>query len=275
MIEETNSYLSALKILVERKSKKIQNGFKMLKANYRSEGRKITAAKLAKAAGYENYGTGNEQYGSFAHEVSNLIGLVPEQTRDEKPIWTFAICDASEEKDKHGHFQWVLKQEVATALEQLGIVSPIAVHDIFFELEEKRGALEALPQKTREAIIQARIGQGIFRERLINHWEGCSVTGLDNTSLLVASHIKPWRDCTPSEALSMTNGLLLIPNIDLAFDRGFVSFNENGEIIFSPQFTDSEAHVMGIKRSMRLRWCYPQHEEFLAYHRSQIFRADG
>ncbi len=275
MAEESNPYLYALKKLAKRKSKKIQNGFEMLKSNYRSEGRKITAAKLARAVGYDNYGTGNEQYGSFAHELCNLTGIEPEQTREGKPIWTFAICDASEEKDKHGHFQWVLKAEVAAALEQLGIVVPIAVHDVFSELEEKRIELEALPQKTREATIQARVGQGLFRERLINHWEGCSVTGFENTDLLVASHIKPWRDCTPAEALSMTNGLLLLPNIDLAFDRGFVSFNATGEIIFSPQFSEADANAIGITPSMKLRWCFPKHKEFLDYHRSQVFRADG
>lgn len=275
MPEEPNPYLFALEKLAERKSKKIQNGFEMLKANYRAEGRKITAAKLAKAAGYDNYGTGNEQYGSFAHELSDLLGKEPKQTREGKPIWTFAICDASEETDKHGHFQWVLKDEVAWALEQLGIVAPVAVSDVFSELEEKRNDLDALPQKTREATIQARIGQGLFRERLINHWEGCSVTGFDNTNLLIASHIKPWRDCSPSEALSMTNGLLLLPNIDLAFDRGFVSFDATGLIVFSPQFSEEDAAALGISRSMKLRWCYPQHEEFLEYHRTKVLRTDG
>lgn len=275
MDREPISYLAALETLFKKKSKKIQNGFEMIKANYRSEGRRITASSLANAAGYDNYSTGNEQYGSFAHELSNILGLEPEQSRDGKPVWTFAICDASEEKDKHGHFQWILKQDVATALEQLGIVTPIVVRNVFSELEEKRNELEALPQKTREIVIQARIGQGLFRERLINHWEGCSVTGFANTNLLVASHIKPWCDCTPSEALSMTNGLLLLPNIDLAFDRGFISFNADGEIIFSPQISETDAISLGISQSMKLRWCYPQHEKFLSYHRKHVFRADG
>ncbi|MFW1372944.1 HNH endonuclease [Vibrio parahaemolyticus] len=275
MDEKTNKIVVALRNLSERKSKKIQNGFEMLKANYRAEGRKITAGKLAKAAGYDNYGTGNEQYGSFAHELCNILGIEPEEIRDGKPIWTFAICDASDEKDRHGYFQWVLKEEVALALEQLEIVSPIVVANVFSELEEKKSDLDVLPQKNREATIQARLGQGIFRERLINHWEGCSVTGIDNTNLLIASHIKPWRDCNPSEALSMTNGLLLLPNIDLAFDRGFISFDKSGEIIFSPQFTQEDASALGISPSMKLRWCYPEHEKFLKYHRDNVFRFDN
>lgn len=272
--EKTNPYIFALRKLTERKSKKIQNGFEMLKANYRAEGRKITARKLAKVAGYNSYSTGNEQYGSFAHELCDIMGIEPEHYNNDKPIWTFAICDASEVSDKRGHFQWILKEDVALALEELGIVTPITSNNVLSEIKDKGSELEDLPSKTRESTVQARIGQGLFRERLINHWEGCSVTGFENTDLLVASHIKPWRDCTPSEALSMTNGLLLLPNIDLAFDRGFISFNATGNIILSPQLSELDANAMGISQSMKLRWCYPQHEEFLAYHRSQVFRAD-
>jgi len=275
MTIESNQYLFALEKLMERKSKKIKNGFDMLKANYHAEGRKITAGKLAKAAGYEDYSTGNQQYGSFAHEICDLLEIEPDKSRDGKPIWTYAICEASTEKDKNGFFQWILKDEVAAALEQLSIVAPIVISDVFLDVESKKDDLENIPQKDRETSIQARIGQGLFRERLINHWEGCSVTGYDNTNLLIASHIKPWRDCSHSEALNMTNGLLLQPNLDLAFDRGFISFDNTGHIIFSPQLSDDDANALGISRSMKLRWCYPQHEDFLEYHRDNVFRKDN
>jgi len=271
---DSNPFAPVLRRLLDDKSRKIANGFLMLKANYRAHGRKITASNLAKAAGYPNYGTGNEQYGSFAHKVCELLGVEPTQRRDGTPIWTLAICDASEETDKHGHFQWVLKKDVADALEQIGIVKPTPTEDVLDDLREKDKELSVLTEKTRDAVIKSRIGQSIFRERLVNHWEGCSVTGYTNTDLLIASHIKPWRDCSPSEALTMTNGLLLLPNIDLAFDRGFISFAENGEIIYSPQFKDDDARALGISPSMQLRWCYPQHNEFLEYHRINVLRTD-
>lgn len=268
-------YAEALASLLNRRAKKIESGLAMLKANYRSEGRVITATKLAKAAGYDNYGTGNEQYGSFAHELCKLLDFEPEQQRNGKPVWTYVICEPSVEKDTHGHFQWVLRDEVATALEELGVVRPTRVSNVLKDVEEKHEQLSSEPEVRREAIIQARLGQGMFRERLINLWEGCSVTGYANTDFLVACHIKPWRDCTPSEALDATNGLLLVPNLDRAFDRGFISFDVAGWIMLSPQLEENDQLKIGLSPEMQLRKLYPQHETFLQYHRESVFRSDS
>lgn len=275
MTKNQNLYVPVLKKLMDDTSMKTKNGFKMLKANYRAEGQKITAGKLAEAAGYDNYNTGNEQYGSFAHKISALIGFEPKQRSDGRSIWTFTICDAGEEKDKHGHFQWILKKEVSDALEAIGLVKQITNYDVFEDIKGKEEELQKEPKKSRDAVIKARIGQGLFRERLVNHWEGCAVTNCQNTDFLIASHIKPWRDCNPHEAIDMANGLLLIPNIDRVFDKGFISFESNGEIIISPQLNDKDSQVLGISKSMKLRWCYSQHNHFFEFHRKNVFRNDN
>ncbi len=246
----------------------------MLKANYRAENMTISTTRLAKAAGYDSYETGNEQYGSFAHKMSDLIGTTPKENRDGDPIWTYLICDDNGIKDKHGHFQWTLKPEVAKAMEMMKIVSPFSRANLLKEIEDKKNELYKVSEKTREAVISARIGQGLFRNKLMNHWEGCSVTGFGFTDLLIASHIKPWKDCTPLEALDLTNGLLLLPNLDRAFDNGFITFDKSGVIVFSPQLTESDKKVLGLSDGMKLRWCYPQHDVFLEYHRYHIFKKE-
>jgi putative restriction endonuclease len=48
-----------------------------------------------------------------------------------------------------------------------------------------------------------------------------------------ASHIKPWCESTNEERLNGENGLLLTPSIDHLFDRGFISFEDNGELLIS------------------------------------------
>lgn len=64
----------------------------------------------------------------------------------------------------------------------------------------------------KEAIIKARIGQGVFRQRLLDKYNGkCIITGINETTLLVASHIKPWRSANNYERISGENGLLLSP----------------------------------------------------------------
>ena len=51
-----------------------------------------------------------------------------------------------------------------------------------------------LSSTEREAIVKSRIGQGQFRESLINYWSACAVIGCKEAKLLRASHIKPWAE---------------------------------------------------------------------------------
>ena len=51
--------------------------------------------------------------------------------------------------------------------------------------------------------------------------------------LLVASHIKPWSISDANEKLDIHNGLLMCPNHDKLFDRGYISFDDTGRILIS------------------------------------------
>lgn len=121
----------------------------------------------------------------------------------------------------------------------------------------------------KTALIKSRIGQGVFRERVLLYWTCCAVTGFRDTGLLVASHIKPWKKSTNSERLDPWNGLLLSPNLDKAFDKGFITFEMDGLIRISPLLT--EAAKLGIEPSMRIE-LEPRHEKYMAHHREEEFR---
>ena len=86
-----------------------------------------------------------------------------------------------------------------------------------------------------ERLIVQRIGQDIFRAALIEYWGGrCPLTGITELELLRASHIVPWSDCGDEERLDVHNGLLLSALWDAAFDKGLVSFADDGPPIASP-----------------------------------------
>jgi len=262
----------ALAILQQSPSKKIDNGFLMLLANYEADNMEISTTRLGKAVGYDNYNTANEQYGSFAHHICDELGYTPELRGDGSPIWTFVLCEEGAVNDNLGHFQWKLRPQVAEALESLGLVKPIACTDLLDEITAKIEGLAKYPEKDREAIIKARIGQGEFRKRLIHFWGGCSVTGCDCLEILVASHIKPWRDCVGKEAIDMANGLLLLPNLDRAFDRGLISFADDGKIILSDRLGSSIAAALGINGDMQISKTkiMNNHKQFLQYHRDYV-----
>lgn len=87
---------------------------------------------------------------------------------------------------------------------------------------------------------------------------------------MIASHIKPWRDCASEERLDFENGLLLCPNHDALFDKGMISFAENGQIILSPSLSETDRMFMNALDSMKIDSTNKQ-KEYITYHRTHIF----
>lgn len=126
-----------------------------------------------------------------------------------------------------------------------------------------------LSKTERLNLVKSRIGQGTFRQKLLKYWKTCAATGFKDTSMLVASHIKPWRACSNEERLDPFNGLLLTPNLDKAFDAGFITFAPNGSVSLSPLLTEPEK--LGITTDLRVQLIGP-HEQFMSFHRTIVFR---
>ncbi len=130
-----------------------------------------------------------------------------------------------------------------------------------------------LPRTTEaERLVVQRIGQDILREALMAYWGGrCPLTGIPEPALLRASHIKPWACCeTDAERLAVHNGLLLSALWDAAFDRGLVTFEDDG----TPRF----ASGLSAEAKAALHWNAPlrltaQHRAQLAWHRTHVFEA--
>jgi hypothetical protein len=105
----------------------------------------------------------------------------------------------------------------------------------------------AIPPTECEAIIRARCGQGVFKSRVMEREQRCRVTKVENPVHLVASHCKPWRNSNNQERLNGENGLLLTLSIDHLFDRGFIGFEGNGNLIISPVAHRPSLERMGIE----------------------------
>ena len=130
-------------------------------------------------------------------------------------------------------------------------------------------------QKTEaERIVKERVGQDIYRNALIKYWQGsCAVTGCTLNEALRASHAKPWKDCSSdAERLNVYNGFLLTPNLDALFDKGYISFTDEGLIMISSSLYASDIQGLGISRNMKLRWIEKEHLEFLDYHHKNVWK---
>jgi len=148
--------------------------------------------------------------------------------------------------------------------------------DAFTDLKDHEQELMNLSQTEREAVVKARLGQGRYREDLIDLWEGrCAVTEVKNEAVLRASHIKPWRECSNGERLDRFNGLLLIPNLDVLFDQHLISFEKDGSIRISHRLSEEEQVKLGISSRLRLRKLPSHTEKYLRPHREWFYSKEG
>ena len=124
----------------------------------------------------------------------------------------------------------------------------------------------AYDEVDRLSVIKSRVGQGKFRDDLFEYWGRCPLTGITNPSLLVASHIKPWRDCKVGEHIDLFNGLLLAAPFDALFDRALISFDSKCLMMISETLTEPERHWFGLNNPISEIQLEPKHLSYMRYH---------
>ena len=203
-------------------------------------------------------------------------------------IWNIAAhdkrrCELGKVGMRHGS---KLDQRVWEAFEERGdalieqAVDLLGAHIARSDQSEHLAyaTMELFPEgATREAVVATRVNQRYFRNTLLkNYGNACCVTGLRDSRLLVASHIKPWKASGPKEKLAPDNGLLLNALHDRAFDQGLITLDKQLRIVVSPCVPKDGA-------SQRLLWRYDGAEivrpalhaprrEFIEYHNDVIFQ---
>jgi hypothetical protein len=148
--------------------------------------------------------------------------------------------------------------------------------DFLDDIEEGR-----LQQRTdlgpveKETLIRARRGQGRYRQGLETVEIGCRLTGLIDRRHLRASHIKPWCVSNDHEKLDPNNGLLLSPHVDHLFDRGYISFTDEGELLISRALNPVVLSAWGLRVPMKRKVFSEKQCVYLAYHRNNVFDKHG
>lgn len=103
--------------------------------------------------------------------------------------------------------------------------------------------IESIPAgEYREQLMKTRVGQYFFRMSVLSAYSNrCCVTGLAIPELLIASHIKPWKDSSvQTERTNPRNGLCLNALHDKAFDRGLITLDFDYHIIVSDKLKKVE-----------------------------------
>lgn len=134
----------------------------------------------------------------------------------------------------------------------------------------------SIPKAEREAIIRARKGQGIFRDKLLEECPFCPITLVNDERLLIASHIKPWAapGITNEERVDPKNGMPLTPTYDKLFDRGFISFTDDKKMMVSPWLSPMNQKRLNIFDGKNVPHLPldSKRKAYLKYHRDNIFK---
>lgn len=227
----------------------------------------LSMADIAAFGGYASYEAANTQYGKVGSLFASHFGLHFLENA------TQAIADAAPKSDS-GHWRWKLRPALVQAMVDIGLVEgnvdSLGRSGAEREIDSESGNL-TLPETTRQALINARIGQGSYRQRMLRLWGGrCAVSSCSIESVLVASHAKAWRDSTNDERRDEYNGLLLAASIDRLFDGGLIAFADEGNLLVGTGVTDADLAAIGLTRSARLRVIHPRHKPYLAAHRAKF-----
>lgn len=187
-------------------------------------------------------------------ELSAEIGLSPTLTASGPGVATFSFDNLRSLYD------------ALDRIYRLGVSLPDA------PLSAYRAAIRNLPCTTEaERFVVQRIGQDVFRQALMNYWNGrCPLTGIADSALLRASHIIPWAECpTDEQRLDVHNGLLLSALWDSAFDAGLITFADDGTVLASHSLSVPAYLALGLEKPLRLSGLTSAHLTNLKWHRTR------
>ncbi|WP_374013555.1 HNH endonuclease [Pseudoxanthomonas koreensis] len=123
-------------------------------------------------------------------------------------------------------------------------------------------------------VQEIRVKQSLFKRRLLNVEKHCRLTGVADLRFLRASHIKPWSKCASgTERVDGANGLLLTPHADLLFDRGWITFEDNGALVRSSHLPSDVTSRIGLDltNGRRCGGFDAKQTAYLEYHRNAVF----
>lgn len=140
------------------------------------------------------------------------------------------------------------------------------------EMQVRRIKQRKIPSTEKKRLINARIGQGEFRNRLSQIEDKCRLTNVRDLRFLIASHVKPWKHCNDIEKLDGNNGLFLSPHADKLFDRGWVSFSKAGVVLCANALARKIMIQWNLDPDARVGAFSDAQDEYLQFHRTMIFK---
>lgn len=160
----------------------------------------------------------------------------------------------------------------------LGKLDDLVIVDskLYFEEDAKRifGDELKVESKKRDPYLH-RLYKNLLQDECEDIY-GNSMCVLEKLSypVLIASHIKPFIDSNENEAYDPNNGLLLSRTIDSLFDLKYISFSDEGEMLFSSRISE-DVKEFWKEYKLENTILSTERKNYLAYHRGLMTERDA
>lgn len=197
---------------------------------------------------------------------------------DSQKRYYIVLQKGKENRERYGYLRSICLPRI-TRLGLVKLEDPatrkryVYIKPIFYinslEREEKKIELE-IAQKPEKQRREIRLKQDQYRFDLLDQMPFCAVTGVSESKILIACHIKPYAICEENEKYDKKNGIVLTPTYHALFDIGFISFENNGAMIVSPFLSNFNIKKLDIVRNKKCRLISGS-QKYLRYHRENVF----
>ncbi len=219
----------------------------------------------------------NRTPSAISMRCCNYVQFDPVESKRVKGFTRAAKLDSSVWAEVNGDWERFATEceQIEKRIGQQQPVSPLQENVVTFP-DETLFPVGA----SKEKIVRVRIGQRFFRQAVLTAYNHrCCVTGIQHDALLVASHIKPWKDSDPkTERTNPRNGLCLSSLYDRAFDAGLMTVDEEYKIIFSPAVLNCAPQEVAQNlfyafegKQLLLPDRFTPEQHFFEHHRNSIF----
>lgn len=180
---------------------------------------------------------------------------------------SFLDCDYFETHDTQGNDRVGIK----FFFKRIGDVNYVIPDELYTSTEvsepEKSYAIKIPNSTERSGLVTSRVGQGAYRKSILHRWSyKCAASGFNDTRILIASHILPWKDSKDEQRLDVDNGILLSPDYDALFDRHLISFESSGKIVVGSELSNTSLKSLGITGKERISSLTQGNKEYLDLH---------
>lgn len=208
-------------------------------------------------------------YNVVKNEFTNeVITIFSRNLLNEKQIKSLTTNQIKEIIEKG--ITYFIENDLNKLCENLYSISNVKVKKEILSIIAEVSNLNEVTETEKSIVIKSRIGHGELKKEILKEQGCCKICGLADRRFLIASHIKPWSKSNDQERLDLNNVLLLCPHHDSVFDKGYITFDREGQILISSELTLETRALLNLNPENKIELTCKQ-SEYIQWHRENVF----